>query len=270
MKRSIRCTSYFLCFQSKIFEFVRQESPQQIEIETVQTVQTNEESEDTDSEIESESDQDELPCKMPKLEPFCVSPTLGNLLDTDENSKTTENDLFQLVTEKNTTVALKPETYNDNDIPICEKSKAEACSLCTDTDTFHSIKSKSEKKIAFRDSDSHNTQSIPFDNYTDMPFYEKSFRDKSPRDGNKGTFSCEKPDSVRPYALLAGGSTGSAQPTLAIESDISHDRPYTETLPSTFAAVADLDKHVLFDNKPESSGTSASVSTVDFDDLPEL
>ena len=62
-----------------MFEFVKPDSRR--EIQTVQTVQSNDESEDSDSNSTQDSeseDQEEGPCKMPRLEPYYFSPNVKN------------------------------------------------------------------------------------------------------------------------------------------------------------------------------------------------
>ena len=87
---------YFIpIFQSKIFEFVKHETPQKIKVETVQTIQSNDETDDESSSELDDDDEDETPCKMPRLDPFVVSREDTNPSYCDEASILSEPDCFK-------------------------------------------------------------------------------------------------------------------------------------------------------------------------------
>ena len=89
----------FLFFQSKIFEYVKR-TPKQIRVETVQTVQSNEESEDSDSEFEPDCNQEQAPCKMPRLEPYVDETLETSPKLCDDSSHISEPDCFNWETDK--------------------------------------------------------------------------------------------------------------------------------------------------------------------------
>ena len=96
-----------LYFQCKMFEFVKPDSRR--EIETVQTVQSNEESDDSDSEQDSEEDQDEAPCKMPRLEPFYFSPNIRNPAGAGDCTEASEHNSVRSETVRNLSESFRSE-----------------------------------------------------------------------------------------------------------------------------------------------------------------